>query len=157
MDAFGGGPGQLGRLVDVVAHGSAPSGWNASLSLPAGHVNPACRQARQSPGQGLRACAGHELAPPAPSCRFRSASFVYLESVPADRRSKTLLKLNGTPPTRVLRAIWLLNELGLEYEHCQVAPRHATAQRPAVPDRTPEAKCPGRVYTAAVRAEPTPI
>jgi glutathione S-transferase len=27
-----------------------------------------------------------------------------------------MLKLYGTPPTRALRAIWLLNELGLEYE-----------------------------------------
>lgn len=27
-----------------------------------------------------------------------------------------MLKLYGTPPTRVLRVIWLLNELGLEYE-----------------------------------------
>lgn len=26
------------------------------------------------------------------------------------------MKLYGTPPTRVLRVIWLLNELGLEYE-----------------------------------------
>ncbi|WP_346837823.1 glutathione S-transferase family protein [Microbulbifer sp. SAOS-129_SWC] len=27
-----------------------------------------------------------------------------------------MLKLYGTPPTRVLRVMWLLNELGLEYE-----------------------------------------
>lgn len=27
-----------------------------------------------------------------------------------------MMKLYGTPPTRVLRVIWLLNELGLEYE-----------------------------------------
>ena len=27
-----------------------------------------------------------------------------------------MIKLYGTPPTRVLRVIWLLNELGLEYE-----------------------------------------
>jgi len=27
-----------------------------------------------------------------------------------------VIKLYGTPPTRVLRVIWLLNELGLEYE-----------------------------------------
>src|SRR3546814_8507657 len=66
IDAFGGGTGHLGRLVDVVAHGSAPSGWNASPSLPAGHVNPAVRQARQSPGPGLRACAGPALVPPTP-------------------------------------------------------------------------------------------
>src|SRR3546814_14334649 len=63
IDAFGGGTGQLGRLVDVVAHGSAHSGWNASLSLPAGPVTTPCRQARQSPGQGLRSCAGPELLP----------------------------------------------------------------------------------------------
>ncbi|MBB3062133.1 glutathione S-transferase N-terminal domain-containing protein [Microbulbifer rhizosphaerae] len=27
-----------------------------------------------------------------------------------------MIKLYGTPPTRALRVIWLLNELGLEYE-----------------------------------------
>lgn len=27
-----------------------------------------------------------------------------------------MITLYGTPPTRALRAIWLLNELGLEYE-----------------------------------------
>lgn len=31
-----------------------------------------------------------------------------------------MLKLYGTPPTRALRVIWLLNELGLEYELCPV-------------------------------------
>lgn len=31
-----------------------------------------------------------------------------------------MLKLYGTPPTRVLRVIWLLNELGLEYEQVPV-------------------------------------
>ncbi|MBP53263.1 glutathione S-transferase family protein [Marinobacter sp.] len=32
-----------------------------------------------------------------------------------------MLKLYGTPPTRALRVIWLLNELGLEYELHPVA------------------------------------
>jgi glutathione S-transferase len=32
-----------------------------------------------------------------------------------------MMKLYGTPPTRVLRVIWLLNELGLEYEQVPVA------------------------------------
>jgi hypothetical protein len=27
-----------------------------------------------------------------------------------------MMKLYGTPPTRALRVIWVLNELGLEYE-----------------------------------------
>jgi glutathione S-transferase len=27
-----------------------------------------------------------------------------------------MIKLYGTPPTRALRAVWLLNELGLDYE-----------------------------------------
>jgi glutathione S-transferase len=31
-----------------------------------------------------------------------------------------MLKLYGTPPTRVLRVMWLLNELGLKYEHVPV-------------------------------------
>lgn len=29
---------------------------------------------------------------------------------------KSMIKIYGTPPTRVIRAIWLLNELDLEYE-----------------------------------------
>lgn len=31
-----------------------------------------------------------------------------------------MLKLYGTPPTRVLRVMWVLNELGLEYEHIPI-------------------------------------
>src|SRR3546814_14991592 len=52
------------------------------------------------------------------------------------------MKLYGTPPTRVLRAIWLLNELGLEYEHCPVDLMQGEAQRPAFLDLTPAAKVP---------------
>ncbi len=33
-----------------------------------------------------------------------------------------MIKLYGTPPTRALRVIWLLNELGLEYEMLPVDP-----------------------------------
>jgi glutathione S-transferase len=32
----------------------------------------------------------------------------------------SMLKLYGTPPTRVLRVMWLLNELGVKYEHIAV-------------------------------------
>lgn len=37
-----------------------------------------------------------------------------------------MMKLYGTPPTRTLRVIWMLNELGLEYEQVPVdhARRH---------------------------------
>src|SRR3546814_20011327 len=52
------------------------------------------------------------------------------------------MKLYGTPPTRVLRAIWLLNELGLEYEHCPVDLMQGEAQRPAFLDLNPAAKVP---------------
>jgi glutathione S-transferase len=35
---------------------------------------------------------------------------------PPPSKETIMLKLYGTPPTRVLRVIWLLNELGLKYE-----------------------------------------
>src|SRR5690606_4824168 len=63
INAFGGGTGQLGRLVDVVAHGSAPSEWTASLPPRGGDVNhregvlsdrgvPASNGSVRGPGQG---------------------------------------------------------------------------------------------------------
>lgn len=32
-----------------------------------------------------------------------------------------MIKLYGTPPTRALRVVWLLNELGLDYEMLPVS------------------------------------
>ena len=53
-----------------------------------------------------------------------------------------MMKLYGTPPTRVLRAMWLLNELGLEYEHCPVDLGQGEARQPAFLDLNPAAKVP---------------
>src|SRR3546814_18784050 len=66
-------------------------------------------------------------------------------------------KLYGTPPTRVLRAIWLLNELGLEYEHCPVDLMQGEAQRPAFLDLNPAAKVPVLVDGDVVLTESAAI
>src|SRR3546814_19341069 len=67
------------------------------------------------------------------------------------------MKLYGTPPTRVLRAIWLLNELGLEYEHCPVDLMQGEAQRPAFLALTPAAKVPVLVAGDVVLTESAAI
>src|SRR3546814_10313489 len=67
------------------------------------------------------------------------------------------MKLYGTPPTRVLRAIWLLNELGLEYEHCPVDLMQGEAQRPEFLDLKPAAKVPVLVDGDVVLTESAAI
>ncbi|UYG03387.1 glutathione S-transferase family protein [Halomonas sp. LR3S48] len=53
-----------------------------------------------------------------------------------------MLKLYGTPPTRVLRVIWLLNELGLEYELVPVALMQGEHLQPDFLALNPAAKVP---------------
>ncbi|MGR2739981.1 glutathione S-transferase family protein [Billgrantia sp. Q4P2] len=53
-----------------------------------------------------------------------------------------MLKLYGTPPTRALRAIWLLNELGLEYEQVPVALLQGEHLQPDFLALNPAAKVP---------------
>lgn len=53
-----------------------------------------------------------------------------------------MLKLYGTPPTRALRVIWLLNELGLEYELIPVDMGGGDLQLPAFLSLNPAAKVP---------------
>jgi len=53
-----------------------------------------------------------------------------------------MLKLYGTPPTRVLRVIWLLNELGLEYETHPIDLLKGEAQREDFLALNPAAKVP---------------
>lgn len=53
-----------------------------------------------------------------------------------------MLKLYGTPPTRALRAMWLLNELGLEYEVVPVDLRRGEARKEAFLELNPAAKLP---------------
>lgn len=53
-----------------------------------------------------------------------------------------MLKLYGSPPTRALRVIWLLNELGLEYERCPVDFMRGEARQAAFLALNPAAKVP---------------
>ena len=53
-----------------------------------------------------------------------------------------MIKLYGTPPTRVLRVIWLLNELGLEYEMHPVDLLKGEARREDFLALNPAAKVP---------------
>lgn len=53
-----------------------------------------------------------------------------------------MLKLYGTPPTRALRAMWLLNELGLEYEQVTIDLPHGEHRRAAFLALNPAAKLP---------------
>ncbi|MFQ3789539.1 glutathione S-transferase family protein [Halomonas sp. A29] len=53
-----------------------------------------------------------------------------------------MLKLYGTPPTRVLRVIWLLNELGLKYEQVPVELMKGEHHQPDFLALNPAAKVP---------------
>lgn len=53
-----------------------------------------------------------------------------------------MIKLYGTPPTRALRVIWLLNELGLEYEVVPVDILQGEAQEESFLALNPAAKVP---------------
>ncbi|MFD1215947.1 glutathione S-transferase family protein [Microbulbifer celer] len=53
-----------------------------------------------------------------------------------------MIKLYGTPPTRVIRVMWLLNELGLEYEIHHVDLLKGEAQREDFLALNPAAKVP---------------
>jgi len=53
-----------------------------------------------------------------------------------------MIKLYGTPPTRALRVIWLLNELGLEYEMHPVDLLKGEARREDFLALNPAAKVP---------------
>jgi glutathione S-transferase len=68
-----------------------------------------------------------------------------------------MMKLYGTPPTRVLRVIWMLNELGLEYEHCPVDLMRGEARQPAFLGLNPAAKVPVLVDGDVVLTESAAI
>jgi glutathione S-transferase len=53
-----------------------------------------------------------------------------------------MLKLYGAPPTRALRAIWLLNELDLEYEIHPVDLLQGEQRRPEFRELNPASKVP---------------
>lgn len=68
-----------------------------------------------------------------------------------------MLKLYGTPPTRTLRVIWLLNELGLEYESCPVDLMQGEARQQPFLDLNPAAKVPVLVDGDVVLTESAAI
>ncbi len=68
-----------------------------------------------------------------------------------------VIKLYGTPPTRALRVIWLLNELGLEYELRPVDILHGEARQTPFFDLNPAAKVPVLVDGNVVLTESAAI
>ena len=68
-----------------------------------------------------------------------------------------MMKLYGTPPTRVLRVIWLLNELGLGYEQVPVALLQGEHLQPDFLTLNPAAKVPVLVDGSQVITESAAI
>ena len=68
-----------------------------------------------------------------------------------------MIKLYGTPPTRALRVIWLLNELGLEYETLPVNLLQGENQQPDFLALNPAAKVPVLVDGSLVLSESAAI
>ena len=68
-----------------------------------------------------------------------------------------MLTLHGTPPTRALRVIWLLNELGLDYALCPVDLTQGEAKRPPFIELNPAAKVPVLVDGDTVLTESAAI
>lgn len=68
-----------------------------------------------------------------------------------------MLKLYGTPPTRALRVIWLLNELGLEFESRPLDLMAGEATQAPVVDLSPAAKVPVLVDGDVVLTESAAI
>lgn len=68
-----------------------------------------------------------------------------------------MLTLHGTPPTRALRVIWLLNELGLDYASCPVDLTQGESKRPPFIELNPAAKVPVLVDGDTVLTESAAI
>lgn len=68
-----------------------------------------------------------------------------------------MLKLYGSPPTRVLRAMWLMHELGLEYQLLPVDLPGGEAQQPAFLALNPAGKVPVLVDGDVVLSESVAI
>src|SRR5688572_22980944 len=68
-----------------------------------------------------------------------------------------MLKLYGAPPTRALRVIWLLNELGLEYEMLPVDILHGETKHQDFRTLNPAAKVPVLVDGSLVITESAAI
>lgn len=68
-----------------------------------------------------------------------------------------MMKLYGTPPTRTLRVIWMLNELGLEYEQVPVDLMQGEHLQPDFLGLNPAAKVPVLVDGSQVITESAAI
>ncbi|MGN7724857.1 glutathione S-transferase family protein [Luteimonas sp. 22616] len=68
-----------------------------------------------------------------------------------------MIKLYGAPPTRALRVIWLLNELGLEYEMLPVDIMQGENRQPGLLALNPAAKVPVLVDGDVVLTESAAI
>ena len=68
-----------------------------------------------------------------------------------------MIKLYGTPPTRALRAIWLLNELGLDYEMLPVSILDSENRQPDFVALNPAGKVPVLVDGSLVVTESAAI
>ncbi|WP_328186587.1 glutathione S-transferase family protein [Marinobacter sp. OP 3.4] len=68
-----------------------------------------------------------------------------------------MMKLYGAPPTRVLRVIWLLNELGLEYDMLPVDLLSGEQMNPEFLALNPAAKVPVLVDGGVVMTESAAI
>ena len=68
-----------------------------------------------------------------------------------------MLKLYGAPPTRALRVIWLLNELGLKYEMVPVNILKGENKQPEFRAINPAAKVPVLVDGTFVLTESAAI
>ncbi|MGY8819990.1 MAG: glutathione S-transferase family protein [Pseudomonadales bacterium] len=68
-----------------------------------------------------------------------------------------MIKLYGTPPTRALRVMWLLNELGLDYEMLPVSILQGENRQPDFLALNPAAKVPVLVDGSLVLTESAAI
>jgi glutathione S-transferase len=68
-----------------------------------------------------------------------------------------MMKLYGAPPTRALRVIWLLNELGLKYEMLPVDVLQGEAKSQELRTLNPAAKVPVLVDGSLVLSESAAI
>ncbi|MGH8148124.1 MAG: glutathione S-transferase family protein, partial [Rhodanobacteraceae bacterium] len=69
----------------------------------------------------------------------------------------TKMKVYGRPPSRVLRALWLLNELGIEYELVPINPGGEEARSPEFLALNPTGKVPVLVDGDVVLTESAAI
>ncbi|HXE66693.1 MAG TPA: glutathione S-transferase family protein [Rhodanobacteraceae bacterium] len=122
----------------------------AGLYPRAGH-SMACCWANYTPGPERRL--GRRVDLPA---RHPSKPGEVLES-PDEDTKMTKIKVYGVLPTRVLRVLWLLDELGLEYEWIPTEPFSEETRSPAFRALSPTGKVPVLVDGDVVLTESSAI